>query len=183
MGRIDLFGARFRSQLFGGVNIDEDGNYRLMRHQLVEEALTHSVIGAFYEVYNTLGFGFLEHIYVMALERELIARGHTVGREVGIRVQYKGDELGLQRIDMLVDEKLIVEVKSTYELHKAAPRQVFNYLRATNLEVGLLLFFGPKPSFFRLISSNKQSAAPVPSAASGRPFVIDAAMSARSSCS
>jgi GxxExxY protein len=144
-----------------------------MRH-LVEETLSGSVIGAFYEVYNTLGFGFLEHIYVMALERELIARGHNVGREVGIRVQYKGDELGLQRIDMLVDEKLIVEVKSTYELHKAAPRQVFNYLRATNLEVGLLLYFGPKPSFFRLISSNKQSAASVPSAASGQPSVIDA---------
>jgi hypothetical protein len=101
------------------------GNCPGMRH-LVEETLTGSVIGAFYEVYNTLGFGFLEHIYVMALERELIARGHNVGREVGIRVRYKGDDLG------------------------------------------------PKPSFFRLISSNKQSAAPVRSAASGRPFVIDA---------
>jgi GxxExxY protein len=141
---------------------------------LIEETLTGSVIGAFYEVYNTLGFGFLEHIYVMALERELIARGHSVGREVAIRVRYKGEELGLQRIDMVVDEKLIVEVKSTYELHKAAPRQVFNYLRATNLEVGLLLFFGPTPSFFRLISSNKQSVAPVSSVVSGRPFVIDA---------
>jgi GxxExxY protein len=139
--------------------------------QLIEEALTGSVIGAFYEVYNTLGFGFLESIYVTALERELVARGHSVGREVPIRVRYKGEELGLQRIDMLVDEKLIVEVKSTYELHKAAPRQVFNYLRATNLEVGLLLFFGPQPSFFRLISSNKQSAAPVKAAASGRPLV------------
>jgi GxxExxY protein len=146
-----------------------------MGGRLIEEALTGSAIGAFYDVYNTLGFGFLEHIYIMALERELIARGHKVGREVGIRVRYKGDELGLQRIDMLVDEKLIVEVKSTYELHKAAPRQVFNYLRATNLEVGLLLFFGPKPSFFRLISSNNQSAAPVRSSvASGRPSVIDA---------
>jgi GxxExxY protein len=93
---------------------------------------------------------------------------------VAIRVSYKGHDLGLQRIDMLIDDKLIVEVKSTYELHKAAPRQVFTYLRATNLEVGLLLFFGPNPSFVRLISSNKRSAAPVRSAASGRPLVIDA---------
>jgi GxxExxY protein len=128
----------------------------LMGRGLVEEALTHSVIGAFFEVYNTLGFGFLEHIYVTALERELISRGHRVAREVSIRVRYKGEDLGQQRIDMLVDDKLVVETKSTYELHKAAPRQVFNYLRATNLEVGLLLHFGPEPSFFRLISSNKK---------------------------
>ena len=141
---------------------------------LIEEALTGSVIGAFYEVYNTLGFGFLESIYATALEQELIARGHSVGREVPIRVRYKGVELGLQRIDILVDAKLIVEIKSTYVLHKAAPRQVFNYLRASNLEVGLLLFFGPTPSFYRLISSNKQSAAPVQTVASGRPLVSGA---------
>jgi GxxExxY protein len=162
--------------------MDTTGNCPRMG-RLVEETLTGSVIGAFYEVYNTLRFGFLEHIYVMALERELIDRGHSVGREVAIRVRYKGEELGLQRIDMLVDEKLIVEVKSTYELHKAAPRHVFNYLRATNLEVRLLLFFGPKPSFFRLISSNKQSAAPVSSVVSGRPSSLRPATSARSSYS
>jgi GxxExxY protein len=134
-----------------------------MGRHLIEEALTQSVIGAFYEVYNTLGFGFLEHIYIMALERELLGRGHHVAREVCVRVTYQGDELAQQRVDMVVDEKLVVETKSTYELHKAAPRQVFNYLRATNLEVGLLLHFGPQPSFFRLISSNKRSAS------SGRP--------------
>jgi GxxExxY protein len=70
------------------------------RQQLLEEALTHSIIGAFYAVYNTLGFGFLEHIYVMALERELIARGHRVSREMGVLVMYKGAELGYQRLDI-----------------------------------------------------------------------------------
>jgi hypothetical protein len=69
-----------------------------MQH-LVEEALTESVIGAFFDVYNTLGFGFLEHIYVMALERELLARGHHVAREVCVRVRYKGEELAQQRIE------------------------------------------------------------------------------------
>lgn len=123
-----------------------------MARELIEEALTHSVIGAFFEVYNTLGFGFLEHIYVMALQRELIARGHRVAREVGVSVMYKGEELGNQRLDMVVDAKLVVETKSTYELHKAAQRQVYNYLRATGLEVGLLLHFGPEPRFYRLIS-------------------------------
>ena len=121
------------------------------RTRLLEEQLTRSVIGAFYEVYNTLGFGFLEHIYVMALERELRSRGHQVRREVGVCVMYKGEELAYQRLDMVVDDKLVVEVKSTYELHKAANRQVYNYLRATNLEVGLLFHFGPEPKFYRSI--------------------------------
>jgi GxxExxY protein len=126
----------------------------MARDELVEERLTHSVIGAFYEVYNTLGFGFLEHLYVMALERELRARGHAVGREVCVSVRYKGEDLGTQRLDMIVDGRLIVETKSTYELHKAAPRQVYNYLRATHLEVGLLLHFGPQPRFYRSFYRN-----------------------------
>ena len=108
---------------------------------LNDEELTYSVIGAFFEVYNTLGFGFLEHIYVLAMERELRARGHKVGREVGVRIMYKGDELGIQRLDMIVDDILVLEIKSTVELHKAAKRQVYNYLRASNLRIGLLLHF------------------------------------------
>jgi GxxExxY protein len=126
----------------------------MSRPELVEEQLTRSVIGAFFEVYNTLGFGFLEHIYVMALERELLGRGHRVAREVSIHVTYKEHVIGVQRIDMIVDEKLIVETKSTSELPVAARRQVFNYLRATRLEVGLLLHFGLEPRFHRLFSSN-----------------------------
>ena len=123
----------------------------MKRHQLIQERLTRSVIEAFFEVYNTLGYGFLEHIYASALERELTNRGHQVRREVGVCVMHKGDELAYQRIDMIVDGKLIIEIKSTYELHKGANRQLFNYLRATNLEVGLLLHFGPEPKFYRSI--------------------------------
>jgi GxxExxY protein len=132
------------------------------RSELIERELTRSVIGAFYEVYNTLGFGFLEHIYVMALERELLCRGHRVAREVDVHVTYKNNLLGVQRMDMVVDEKLIVETKSTLELHKAAQRQVFNYLRATKLEVGLLLHFGPEPRFYRLFCSNPKVPPPHP---------------------
>jgi GxxExxY protein len=124
------------------------------RNKLLEEELTYSVIGAFFEVYNTLGFGFLEYLYVRALERELLARGHRVAREVNIPVFYKGEDLGYQRLDMIVDEKLVVEAKAAYELHRAASRQVHSYLRATKLEVGLLLHFGPEPQFFRLICPN-----------------------------
>jgi GxxExxY protein len=129
---------------------------------LIEESLTRSVIGAFFEVYNTLGFGFLEHLYVMALERELKARGHRVAREVWVRVTYKDDELGIQRIDMIVDDKLVVETKASSKLHESATRQLYNYLRATNLEVGLLLHFGTKASFHRQICRNTRSNPPNP---------------------
>jgi GxxExxY protein len=121
---------------------------------LIQETLTRAVIGAFYEVYNTLGYGFLEHVYSLALERELIARGHKVGREVGVIVYYKGGELTYQRIDMLVDDVLVVENKSTQEIPKANLRQLQNYLRATSLEVGLLLHFGTRPKFYRVIATN-----------------------------
>ena len=124
---------------------------------LIEERLTHSVIGAFFEVYNNLGYGFLEHVYVMALERELLARKHQVAREVAVQVFYKGDHIAEQRLDLVVDRKLVVEAKSTHDLHKSANRQVYNYLKATNLEVGLLLHFGPEPRFYRMVHRQKRA--------------------------
>ena len=121
---------------------------------LIEEELTSSAIGAFFEVYNTLGFGFLEHVYVRALEIELRRRGHRVGRQVGVQIMYKGEEIAYQRLDLIVNDTLIIEAKSTYDLRKGARRQVYNYLRATNLEVGLLFHFGPEPKFYRTICRN-----------------------------
>jgi|SRR5688572_2551499 GxxExxY protein len=123
---------------------------------LIAEELTRSVIGAFFEVYNTLGYGFLENLYVAALEHELIARGHRVSRQYGVLVRYKGHELGHQRLDLVVDETLVIEVKSTERLHPGATRQLFNYLKATKLEVGLLLHFGPNGAkFHREVFSNR----------------------------
>ncbi|HEY7896057.1 MAG TPA: GxxExxY protein [Gemmatimonadaceae bacterium] len=121
---------------------------------LLEERLTASVITAFFEVYNTLGHGFLEHIFKSALERELRARGHRVAREVGVTVFYKGEEIAEQRLDMLVDERLVVEVKARQDRAVLGREQLFNYLRATNLEIGLLLNFGSKPFVKRVISQN-----------------------------
>ena len=128
----------------------------MTENSLIEEALTYSVIGAFFEVYNTLGFGFLEHLYILALEQELIARGHRVRREVWVEVTYKGKLLGRQRLDMIVDDKLIVELKSTYELRKEDIRRLYSYLHATKLEVALLLHFGPEAKFYRLVSPNSR---------------------------
>lgn len=136
----------------------------MARGELIERELTRSIIGAFYEVYNTLGFGFLEHIYVKALERELVVRGHGVAREVYVPVYYKGELLGRQRLDMIVDEKVVIETKSTYLLSPSAERQMGNYLSATPLEVGLVLHFGPEPKFPRFVCSNarKKSHQPDP---------------------
>ena len=122
--------------------------------QLIEEQLTHSANGALYDVDNTLGFGFLEHVYMSALERELRTRGHVVGREVYVPVIYKGEEISRQRIDMIIDQRLLIEAKSTQELHRSASRQVYNCLRATRFQVGLLLHFGPEPCFYRLVCSH-----------------------------
>jgi GxxExxY protein len=72
------------------------------KEPLIEEALTRSVIRVFYDVYNGLGYGLLESVYANALERDLVARGHGVAREVGVIVRYKGDPIG-QRVDMIVD--------------------------------------------------------------------------------
>lgn len=129
-----------------------------MNGELVEGQLTHSVIGAFYEVYNALGYGFLERHYMSALEHELRARGHEVRREVPVPVSYKGLDLGMQRLDMVVGGAVIVEAKSTEVLHPTASRQLLSYLRATRMEVGLLLHFGPKPRFYRVFCTSRDRA-------------------------
>ena len=95
---------------------------------LVHEEITRSVIGAFYEVYNTLGFGFLKHIYKLALQRELSDRGHVVQRERLVNVFYKNRQLGRQRIDLVVDNVLVVEAKSTVNLHAGARDPIYSYL-------------------------------------------------------
>ena len=123
---------------------------------LLEARLTESIIGAFYDVYNNLGYGFLEHVYVRALERELRARGHLVAREVAVVIRYKGEEIAEQRLDIIVDHKVLIEIKSTHDLNKSAARQVYNYLKATNLEVGVLFHFGPLPRFYRMIHRNNK---------------------------
>lgn len=125
------------------------------RQVLIQESLTRSIIGAFFRVYNTLGSGFLGHLYVTALERELLERRHTVIRELSVRVMYGGHEPGSQRLDMVVDGVVVVEAKSTRDLPDLARRQLYNYLRATNLEVGLLLHFSPKPVSHRVIYENR----------------------------
>ena len=121
---------------------------------LAEEERTHSIIGAFYSAYNQLGHGFLEHLCRQALHHELRKRGHTVQREVQVDVFYRGEKIGLQRLDMIVDGCIVVEVKSSPVLHNNPTRQVLNYLKATDLELGFVFHFGKEPNFERVYLSN-----------------------------
>jgi|SRR5690349_22134459 len=118
---------------------------------LVERELTGEIIGAFFECYNWLGFGYLESVYRRALVVELKAQGHRCNTEGLINVSYKGVCVGNYRYDLLVDERVLVEVKSGDVLAPNAKRQLLNYLKGTGIEVGLLLHFGPSPQFFRCV--------------------------------
>ena len=123
------------------------------RTHLLEERLTHSIIGAFLEVYSYFGYGVLEAAYVGALERELRRRGIRVHREHWVPVTYKGDEICLQRLDMVVEGRVVIEAKATQVLAPIATRQLLSYLRASKLQVGLLLHFGPEPQFYRVVNT------------------------------
>ena len=135
---------------------------------LAEEATTRAILGAFFEVYTTLGYGFLESVYVEALARELRRLGHRVEREVLVHIWYKGEIIARQRVDMVVDGKVVVEIKAGLNLHPTAPRQLYNYLRATDKEVGLLLHFGPKAEYFREYCPNARKDDPSSQAVSAK---------------
>ena len=127
----------------------------MTENELLERRTTAGIIGAFYEVYNRLGYGFLEHVYSLALERELVERGHTVQREVVVTISYKGKPLTKQRLDMVVDQCVLVENKSTSVLPSFTRRQTHNYLKASTLEVVLILHFGPTAKFYRIIQTHR----------------------------
>lgn len=121
---------------------------------LKHEALTERIIGVFYEVYNELGYGFLESVYEAAMEVALVQAGFKVVRQAPIAVYFRGVLVGEFRCDMMLNDLVIIELKAARALEAAHEAQVLNELRATPIEVGLLLNFGPKPSFKRFAFSN-----------------------------
>jgi len=123
---------------------------------LLQADITDKIIGAFFAVYRELGFGFLESVYANALAVELGSRGVVVRREVPVEVLYKGAGVGTFRFDMLVEGAVLVEIKASEYITETDERQLLNYLRATNVEVGLLLHFGPKPKYRRFVYSNSR---------------------------
>lgn len=121
---------------------------------LLHQETTKAIIDAYFIVYNKLGYGFTESIYAAALKYELVKAGRKVDREVNALVHYEPIIVGRVRLDMIVDDNVVVENKAIRALPDNAESQVFNYLRATNLEVGLLLNYGPRPTFKRYLCTN-----------------------------
>jgi GxxExxY protein len=124
-------------------------------HPLLHGDITSSIIDSFFEVHRELGFGFREYLYARALERLLIAKGHKVEREVPIMVHFRGEPLAYERMDMVVDDVVIIEVKAREPLDPEAQSQLFAGLASKNLEVGLVLHFGKKARFYRVFFENR----------------------------
>lgn len=123
---------------------------------MFEEELTGTIIKAFYKVYNTLGHGFIESVYHNAMLLELIDQGLVGETEKPIAVYYEGRIVGTFSADLLVNSKIMNELKAADGIHPAHEAQLTNYLRATEIEVGLLFNFGKKPEFKRKYFSNEK---------------------------
>lgn len=115
--------------------------------------LTKGIIGTFYDVYNALGYGFLEKVYENALAIELRIRGFQVEQQKPISIRYRGQIIGEYYADLLINELIIVELKATRALVKDHEAQLLNHLKATHYEVGLLLNFGPQSKYKRKASA------------------------------
>lgn len=122
--------------------------------ELIHEETTNEIISAFYHVYNELGFGFLEKVYQNALYVELMSRGFSVQPQKQIDVFFKGIKVGEYYSDMVVDDIVILELKAKESLAPEHEAQLLNYLKVTEIEVGLLLNFGLNPQFKRKIFTN-----------------------------
>jgi GxxExxY protein len=118
---------------------------------LLHQQLTHQIIGAFYEVYNTIGCGFLESVYARAMTCELEARQIPHVCEWPYPVHYKGRQIAIARADLVVGNAVIVELKAGDHISGTHDAQLLNYLRASRLQVGLILNFGPKAEKRRIV--------------------------------
>jgi GxxExxY protein len=121
-----------------------------------QSELTDLVIGVFYDVYNEMVFGFLESVYRKAMRFALMDKGLTAEEEVAVAVLFRGRNVGDFKADLLVNGLVLVELKTAEHLVPAHEAQVLNYLRATSLELGLLMNFGPKPQVRRLLLDNSR---------------------------
>ena len=110
--------------------------------ELKYEDITRTIIGCGMKVHSYLGLGFPEIIYQRCLTIELDRSGLSFSSEIQKEIMYEGIKVGFRKLDLLVENKVIVELKATGEIEPAHQNQILNYLRVFNLEVGLLLNFG-----------------------------------------
>jgi GxxExxY protein len=118
--------------------------------------LTEKIIGVFYDVYNELGYGFLESVYEESLAIALSGAGLSFERQVPVPVWFRGQNVGQFRADIVVAASVLLEMKSARVLEPAHEAQLLHYLRSTKIEIGLLLNFGPRPQFRRLLFDNER---------------------------
>jgi GxxExxY protein len=118
--------------------------------------LSGKIIGIFYDVYNELGYGFLESVYEESLVIALRQAGLVVNRQVPVAVWFRNQKVGEFRADVTVEQRVLLELKCAKGLDPAHEAQILHYLRSTDIEVGLLLNFGLKPQFRRLIFDNER---------------------------
>ena len=123
---------------------------------LKHERLTQRIIGVFYDVYNELGYGFLESVYEESLVIALRGTGLAVDRQVPVSVWFRGQKVGEFRADVLVENNVLLELKSSRTLEPAHEAQLLHYLKSTDVEIGLLLNFGIRPQFRRLLFDNER---------------------------
>lgn len=122
---------------------------------LLHTETTDLIIKAYYRVYNKLGYGFLEKVYENALAHELRLQGIWCETQVPIKVFYEGEEVGNYFADLVVDDRVILELKAAEQILVEHEQQLLNHLKATKMEVGLLLNFGKKPQFKRKLFENQ----------------------------
>ncbi|HJT72048.1 MAG TPA: GxxExxY protein [Terriglobales bacterium] len=123
-------------------------------HGLKHRDLTERLIGIFFGIYNDLGYGFLESVYEQAFAVSLGENGIFFQKQVALPVFFHGHQIGDFRADLFVDGKVIVELKAGRAIEPSWEKQVLNYLRATEIEVGMLFNFGPKAEFKRYVFEN-----------------------------
>lgn len=123
---------------------------------LLHKSITDVILKVYFEVYNELGYGFLEKVYQNAMYFELQSLGYKVEAQKQIKVYFKKQLIGEYYSDLLVEDKVIVELKATELIKNVHVAQLLNYLKATPIEVGMLLNFGEKPEFKRLIYTNER---------------------------
>jgi GxxExxY protein len=124
------------------------------KHGFKHGEITQRIIRVFFDVYNELGYGFLESVYEKSLQIALTASGLKALPQIDIRVSFRGQRVGNFTADMLVEDCVLLELKAAKAMDSSHTAQLLNYLRATNIEVGLILNFGLKPEFKRLLFDN-----------------------------
>ncbi len=116
--------------------------------------LTQRIIGVFFDVYNELGYGFLESVYREAMRLALHQEGLRASAEVPVSVEFRGVVVGMFRADLVVEDRVLIELKTCEVLAREHESQTLHYLKATKIEVALLMNFGPVPKFKRLVMGN-----------------------------